>query len=212
MGYGIYENIGDLSLRGMQEEDIVELAKGGDSIAVEYLIKKYNGFIHGKARTYFLVGADRDDVFQEGMIGLFKAVRDYDRDKLASFKFFAEMCISRQIITAVKTATRQKHIPLNSYVSLNKPLFKEDSDSTLMDMIEGVRITDPMEVFIGTENVSNMEDIMAQVLSELEWEVVNSYIRGKSYQEIAEDLERTEKSIDNALQRVKKKLEKLFLP
>ncbi len=193
---------------GMVDEDVILEAKTGDQQALEYLINKYKSFVRAKARTYFLIGADREDIIQEGMIGLFKAIRDYNGDKLSSFRAFAELCITRQIITAIKTATRQKHIPLNSYVSLNKPIFDEESDRTLMDIISEESISDPEELIINREEIRGIENKMGEILSSLEWEVLTSYLDGKSYQEIAEDLDRHVKSIDNALQRVKRKLEK----
>ncbi|ACL77608.1 RNA polymerase sporulation sigma factor SigH [Ruminiclostridium cellulolyticum] len=193
---------------GMVDEDVILEAKAGNTMALEYLINKYKSFVRAKARTYFLIGADREDIIQEGMIGLFKAIRDYKGDKLSSFRAFAELCITRQIITAIKTATRQKHIPLNSYVSLNKPIFDEESDRTLMDIISEESISDPEELIINREEFKGIESKMGEILSSLEWEVLTSYLDGKSYQEIAEDLDRHVKSIDNALQRVKRKLEK----
>ncbi len=193
---------------GMIDEDVIQEAKAGSEKALEYLINKYKSFVRAKARTYFLIGADREDIIQEGMIGLFKAIRDYKGDKLSSFRAFAELCITRQIITAIKTATRQKHIPLNSYVSLNKPIFDEESDRTLMDVISEENISDPEELVINREEFLGIENKMGEILSSLEWEVLTSYLEGKSYQEIAEDLDRHVKSIDNALQRVKRKLEK----
>ncbi|WP_353094258.1 RNA polymerase sporulation sigma factor SigH [Tissierella praeacuta] len=196
--------------RVMQDEEIVEAAKNDDAIALEYLMYKYKSIVKGKARSYYLIGADKEDIIQEGMIGLYKAIRDYDRDKLTSFRAFAEICITRQIITAIKTATRQKHIPLNSYVSLNKPIYDEDSDRTLLDIISGFRTLDPEELMISREDLNLMERKMEEVLSELELEVLMSYVNGMSYQEIAEELDRHVKSIDNALQRVKRKLEKLL--
>ncbi len=196
------------SYTGMIDEDVIHEAKAGNEKALEYLINKYKSFVRAKARTYFLIGADREDIIQEGMIGLFKAIRDYKGDKLSSFRAFAELCITRQIITAIKTATRQKHIPLNSYVSLNKPIFDEESDRTLMDVISEESISDPEELLINREEFLGIENKMGEILSSLEWEVLTSYLEGKSYQEIAEDLDRHVKSIDNALQRVKRKLEK----
>lgn len=190
------------------DEDIVEFAKAGDDAALEYLINKYKNFVRAKARSYFLIGADREDIIQEGMIGLYKAIRDFRADKLSSFRAFAELCITRQIITAIKTATRQKHIPLNSYVSLNKPIYDEDSDRTLLDVISGTKITDPEELIISREEFDDIEEKMGEILSSLEWKVLMSYLEGKSYQEIAVDLNRHVKSIDNALQRVKRKLER----
>ncbi|MNW33820.1 RNA polymerase sigma-H factor [compost metagenome] len=190
------------------DEDIVAAVHEGDSEALEFLINKYRNFVRAKARSYFLIGADREDIIQEGMIGLYKSIRDFKGDKLASFKAFAELCITRQIITAIKTATRQKHIPLNSYVSLDKPIYDEESDRTLMDVICGSQVSDPEELIINQEEFIGLEDKMSEILSDLERKVLMLYLDGRSYQEIAVDLNRHVKSIDNALQRVKRKLEK----
>jgi len=192
----------------MMDEDIVEFAREGSTEALEYLINKYKNFVRAKARSYFLIGADRDDITQEGMIGLYKAIRDFRADKLSSFRAFAELCITRQIITAIKTATRQKHIPLNSYVSLNKPIYDDESDRTLLDVISGSKVTDPEELIISREEFGDIEGKMEEILSDLEWKVLMSYLDGKSYHEIAVELHRHVKSIDNALQRVKRKLER----
>lgn len=192
----------------MSDEEIVELAQLGDQFAIEFLVDKYKNFVRAKARAYFLIGADREDIIQEGMIGLFKAIRDYNGEKLTSFRAFAELCITRQIITAIKTATRQKHIPLNSYVSLNKPVYDEESDRTLIDIITTNKITNPEEIIISREEFVYIEKKMGEILSSLEWKVLMAYLEGKSYQEIAHELKRHVKSIDNALQRVKRKLEK----
>jgi len=192
----------------MPDEDIVKLAQQGEQFAVEFLVDKYKNFVRAKARSYFLIGADKEDIIQEGMIGLFKAIRDYKLDKLTSFRAFAELCITRQIITAIKTATRQKHIPLNSYVSLNKPIYDEESDRTLMDILSTNKITNPEEIIISREEFIFIERKMGEILSSLEWKVLMAYLEGKSYQEIAVELKRHVKSIDNALQRVKRKLEK----
>ena len=193
---------------GMTDEDIALLARDGDDGAQEFLLNKYKNFVRSKARSYFLIGADHEDIVQEGMIGLFKAIRDFRPDKLSSFRAFAELCVTRQIITAIKTATRQKHIPLNSYVSLNRPIYDEESDRTLMDVLSEVQMAGPEELLISQEDYSSVENRISEVLSDLEMEVLNSYLEGKSYQEIARDLHRHVKSIDNALQRVKRKLEK----
>lgn len=190
------------------DEENVESVRDGSSEALEYLINKYKNFVRAKARSYFLIGADREDIVQEGMIGLYKSIRDFKEDKLSTFKAFAELCITRQIITAIKTATRQKHIPLNSYVSLDKPIYDEDSDRTLLDVICGSRMTDPEELIINQEEFSGLEDKMGEILSDLERKVLMLYLDGRSYQEIAVDLDRHVKSIDNALQRVKRKLER----
>lgn len=206
------ENPWEYSTRfaGLTDEEIVSQAQQHDDAAVEYLLYKYKNFVRSKARSYFLIGADHEDIVQEGMIGLFKAFRDFRPDKLASFHAFAEICVTRQIITAIKTATRQKHIPLNSYVSLNKPIYEEESDRTLMDVITEGRSADPEELLIGRESYVNIESRIDEALSPLERRVLAAYLDGKSYQEIAQMLDRHVKSIDNALQRVKHKLEKLM--
>lgn len=192
----------------LTDEQVVERASAGDEEALEYLLNKYKNFVRSKARSYFLIGADHEDIVQEGMIGLFKAIRDFREDKLSSFRAFAELCITRQIITAIKTATRQKHIPLNSYVSLNRPIYDEESDRTLLDVLAEGRVVSPEELLISREDYSSIESRIGQVLSDLEQQVLRAYLDGKSYQEIAKDLNRHVKSIDNALQRVKRKLEK----
>lgn len=192
----------------MPDEEIVLMCHNGDTNAEEYLLNKYKNFVRSKARSYFLIGADHEDIVQEGMIGLYKAIRDFKQEKLSSFRAFAELCITRQIITAIKTATRQKHIPLNSYISLNKPLYDEESDRTLMDIIMEGNSGNPEDMIINQESLGNIHQKINEVLSGLEQEVLSAYLDGKSYQEIAESLGRHVKSIDNALQRVKRKLEK----
>jgi len=199
---------GFLEFKDKIDEEIVAQAKNGNNRAQEYLISKYENFVKSKAKSYFLIGADKEDIYQEGMIGLYKAIRDFNPEKSTSFKAFAEICVIRQIITAIKTATRQKHIPLNTYVSLNKPIYEEESERTLLDVLAGLKISDPEELMISKEQMDYIEEKISKVLSGLELEVLTSYLDGKSYQEIASDLERHSKSIDNALQRVKRKLEK----
>lgn len=196
------------SFEGCVDEEIVMEAKAGNSRAQEYIIGKYENFVKAKAKSYFLIGADKEDIYQEGMIGLYKAIRDFKPDKLSSFKAFAELCVTRQIITAIKTATRQKHIPLNTYVSLNKPIYDEESDRTLLDILSEAKVANPEELIISREELKHIQNEIGEVLSDLEMEVLMSYLDGKSYQEIACDLDRHAKSIDNALQRVKRKLEK----
>ena len=194
-------------LEHLTDEEIVPLAKNGDTMALEFLISKYKNFVRSKARTYFLIGADREDIIQEGMIGLYKAIRDYRYDRQTSFHSFAEICVTRQIITAIKTATRQKHMPLNSYVSLNKPVYEEESERTLSDVITQGKAGNPEDLFIDQEDFLDIESTMQRILSPLEQDVVNLYLEGKSYVEIAQQLDRHVKSVDNALQRVKRKLE-----
>ncbi len=192
----------------MTDEQIVAWVKQGDNEALDYLIYRYSNFVKSRSRAYFLIGADKEDIVQEGMIGLFKAIRDYDEAKASPFKAFAELCVTRQIISAIKMATRQKHIPLNSYVSLNRPVFDEDSDRTLLDMISGIKVLDPEELFIGQEEYALIESKIKEVLSELENRVLTYYLQGRSYQEIADLMSRSVKSIDNALQRIKRKIDK----
>lgn len=199
----------DYNFNEMPDEEVVVLVqKDRNELAMAHLVNKYKNFVRYKARSYFLVGADRDDIIQEGMIGLYKATRDFDYERQASFRAFAELCVTRQIITAIKTATRQKHMPLNSYISLNKPVYTEESERTLMDMIANVRVSDPEELIITREEFADIEKNMTYLLSELEWHVLLGYLDGKSYQEMAGETDRRIKSIDNALQRVKRKLEK----
>ena len=198
-------------LRSLEDEEIILRISNGCKKCMEHLIEKYKPLVRAKSRSYFLVGADREDIVQEGMIGLFKAIRDYRDDKSIPFRMFAEMCITRQIITAVKTATRQKHIPLNSYVSLNKRIYDEDSDKTLVEMLHGVSITDPEELFISKEDYSDIEQKMLELLSPFEKQVLTMYLSGIAYQDIARQLNKPVKSIDNALQRLKKKIEKSLL-
>ncbi len=192
----------------MSDEQLIEQVHQGNTDALDYLITKYRLFVKSKAKSYFLIGADKEDIVQEGMIGLYKAIRDFKGDKLSSFRAFAELCITRQIITAIKTATRQKHIPLNSYVSLDKPIYDEESERTLMDIIISPITDDPEHIIINQEDYSRLENKMGEVLSELEQQVLSRYLAGQSYYEISEELNRHVKSIDNALQRVKRKLER----
>ena len=192
------------------DEEMLERIQSGDQTALEALIERYRAFVRTKARPYFLIGADREDIIQEGMIGLYKAIRDYRGERLSSFRAFAEVCITRQMITAVKTATRQKHIPLNSYISLDKPLYEEESERTLLDILSDPTLIDPETAFIFREDFDAFEAKIELVLSDLERRVLRLYLDGRTYQEMAVDLKRQVKSIDNALQRVKRKLERLL--
>lgn len=191
----------------MTDEELVGFTRQGDSEALDFLITKYKPLVRIKVKSYFLIGADKEDIIQEGMIGLFKAVRDFSDVHQASFKVFAELCITRQIITAIKTATRQKHIPLNSYVSLDKPVGDEDQVSTLMDLLQTDASEDPANFIVHREQFLDMESRINELLSPFEQKVLALYIDGCSYQEISEQLKRHVKSIDNALQRIKRKLE-----
>ncbi|MEC2076642.1 RNA polymerase sporulation sigma factor SigH [Metabacillus fastidiosus] len=192
----------------LEDKVLIRMAHNGDSEALSFLINKYQKFVRNKARSYFLIGADKEDIVQEGMIGLFKGIRDFKEDKMVSFMAFADLCITRQIITAIKTATRQKHGPLNSYISLDKPLYDDESNYTLMDMIPRGKITNPETLVINKENAANIELKIAELLTDLERKVLALYIDGQSYIEISNTLNIHVKSIDNALQRVKRKLER----
>lgn len=206
------ENTKEQNFEQAKDEDLVLLAQKGDEGAQEYLLDKYKSLVRAKSRAYFLIGADSEDIIQEGMIGLYKAVRDYNGERNASFRSFAELCVNRQMITAIKAATRQKHQPLNSYVSLNKPVYEEESEQTYMDFLQSSSsaLLNPEALLIGQENKSFLEDQMVKSLSSFETRVLVLYLQGRSYFEIANVLEKSEKSIDNALQRVKKKLEKFL--
>jgi len=200
----------DEAFSELSDEQVVKLAQSSDGAALEFLLNKYKNFVRSKARSYFLIGADHEDIVQEGMIGLYKAIRDFNEARLASFRAFAELCITRQIITAIKTATRQKHIPLNSYVSLNKPIFEDDSERTLLDVITESWASNPEEQLIIKEDVQLIESHISKMLSGFERDALIRFLEGKSYQEISQELNRHVKSIDNALQRVKRKLVKFF--
>lgn len=189
------------------DEELLTKLRGGDTEAEDVLYARYKQVVRSKARSYFLIGADREDIIQEGMIGLYKAVCDYEFDKQASFRGFADLCITRQIITAIKSATRKKHMPLNSYVSLNRSMYEGDSERTLVDVISSAQVSDPEELFIGRENYEAMARSIDQVLSRLEKSALALYLEGYSYQQIADTLQKTTKCVDNAIQRVKKKLE-----
>jgi RNA polymerase sporulation-specific sigma factor len=201
---------GDLDGTALQEladADLVLRAQDGDQLATEELIGRYRGAVRARANNYFLAGGDRDDLCQEGYIGLTKAIRDFDTSNGASFAAFADLCITRQMLTAIKTATRLKHAPLNSYVSFERP---DDTDpgQTVADVIAIVEAeSDPLEALVADDDVRQLMTVVDQVLSSLEARVLRLYVDGRSYQEIAQLLGREAKSIDNALQRIKRKLE-----
>ena len=195
-------------LAELSDDDLVARFQGGDDLSVQVLLDRYRRFARAKARGYFLVGADSDDIEQEGLIGLYKAARDFRPDRQASFRAFAELCITRQVITAVKTATRQKHQPLNQYVSISGVRGSDDaSERSVEDLLEDHYIADPAETVVSNERMDSMRQSMAEMLSGLEVDVLRLYVEGKSYHEIGEHLGRHVKSIDNALQRIKRKLE-----
>ena len=199
----LYRPIEDLA-----DEDLVARYQGGDGDALERLLQRYRRFARAKSRSYFLVGADSDDIEQEGMIGLYKAVRDFRSDRQSSFRAFAELCITRQVITAIKAATRQKHRPLNQYVSISGVRAGDDpGERSVEDLLDDHRVADPADEVISRERMDVMRRSMADMLSCLEVDVLKLYVEGKSYQEIGAHLGRHVKSIDNALQRIKRKLD-----
>jgi RNA polymerase sporulation-specific sigma factor len=190
------------------ELDLIVAAQAGDEGASSALLQKYRSFVRCKARSYFLAGADRDDVIQEGMIGLYKAIRDFRPERQASFRSFAELCVTRQLITAIKTATRQKHTPLNTYVSLHRPAAsEEEGDRVLSDILAAREVCDPAEVVIAAWETRSIKEGFTGALSGFEADVLRLYVSGNSYCEIAEKLGRHSKAVDNALQRVKRKVE-----
>ena len=198
MALNYYEN--------MTDEEIVSLAEK-DRSAEEFLLNKYKNLVKSRAKMYFLAGGDNDDLMQEGMIGLFKAMHDYNSDKQASFYSFAELCVKRQIFTAIKTAARQKHQPLNTYISLNKPVYEDVSERTLVETLAERESVDPEKLYIMHEKLKDIEKEIDEKLSDLEKRVLILHLQGMSYQEISEIINKPTKSIDNALQRIKKKLD-----
>jgi len=194
------------------DEELVELIREGHDFALEYLMNKYKIFVEKKAKSYFMIGASKEDIIQEGMIGLFKAIRDYNPNRESSFYSFADLCVTRQMISAVKASTRQKHMPLNSYVSLNKPMYEEDNDKTaLLDIMPSKKVINPEEVLIGEENLHIIENELVKRLSKFESKVLKYYVEGNNYVEIAKIMDKPVKSIDNALQRIKKKVEQILI-
>jgi RNA polymerase sporulation-specific sigma factor len=194
----------------MQDEEVVTLAKCGNLGATEFLISRYRPLVENKARAYFVMGADHDDVVQEGLIGLYKAIRDFRSDRLSKFRPFAELCVTRQIITAVKAATRQKHVPLNAYVSLNRGLNGETTDNSLLDVLPDGAIDNPEDNALAIKLPQNLHDVVKHALSDLEQCVLLCYLQGMSYREMSSQLKCHTKSIDNALQRVKRKISHLL--
>lgn len=196
------------SLSEISDEELAIRFQDGDSIALEVLIQRYRRFARAKTRTYFLVGADADDVEQEGLIGLYKAARDFRLDRQASFRAFAELCVTRQVISAIKAATRQKHQPLNRYVSISGVRGSDDpSEGAVEELLDDHRAADPADEVVSQEQIETIRRSMAENLSSLEVEVLRLYVEGKSYNEIGSHLGRHVKSIDNALQRIKRKLD-----
>ncbi len=190
----------------LMDEEVITLAQNGDQAAVEFMTAKYFSYVRNKSRSYFLVGGDVEDIVQEGLIGLYEAIKDYCPGKQASFKTFMDICVTRQIITAIKTASRQKHIPLNTYVSFNKPLFHEDSDRSYMETLITSKKEDPESLYLDVEKTHEINEEIKKTLSQFEHQVLELYLQGVSYYKIAEVLEKEEKAIDNAIQRIRKKL------
>ncbi len=194
----------------MTDEEVAILASEGNSLAIDYLLDKYRSLVLVITRSYFLIGADRDDITQEGMIGLFKAIRDFRADSEASFSTFAHMCVKRQILSAIKTATRKKHLPLNTYISLNNTTYDDEQETTLLNVIIDKEKLSPEDMIIDKETHEGILNSITAILSEYETMVLVKYLKGMSYTDIAAELQKSEKSIDNALQRIKKKIEKHF--
>ena len=201
--------ISAVSKSQLQVDDsyLIALAKQGDPTAYDRLVRRYHGFVRLKASSYFIAGGDSDDLMQEGLVGLYKAIRDYRTDRQSSFRNFAELCITRQIITAVKTATRNKHVPLNQYVSFaTTPAGASEGESTLEEMLPGSPVHDPANQVISSEELRSLVDCLASTLSELESRVLALYLDGRSYEEIGGIVDCDTKTVDNALQRVKRKV------
>ena len=204
----VFYSTDNIDYDNMTDEDLVEITKSGDKSAFEYLLNKYKELVNIKVSKYYIVGAEKDDIIQEGLIGLFKAIKSYKSDMKNSFKSFANMCIERQLITAIKSSNRQKHMPLNSYLSLNVSAYDEEdgkSDTPLIDVYNTTLIEDPLDTITKKEYYQNIEKTIDKSLSDFEKKVLNKYINGKSYIEIAEDLDTPVKSVDNAIQRIRKK-------
>lgn len=195
----------DDNFNNMADEDLITLIKSGDKHALDFLLNKYKELVNVKVGKYFIIGAEREDSVQEGMIGLYKAIRDFDKEKQNSFKTFANLCIERQLITAIKTSNRQKHMPLNSYLSLNNTANEDDDGMTLMETLDSHLMEDPLDTITKKEYYKTVEDAIERSLSDFEKQVLRRYIQGESYVSIAEKLDAPVKSIDNAIQRIRKK-------
>lgn len=189
----------------MSDEDLVNASKSGDKNALEYLINKYKELVNMKVSKYFIIGAEKEDIIQEGLIGLYKAIKSYSENKQNSFKTFANMCIERQLITAIKSSNRQKHMPLNSYLSLNESAYENDEETSFFDIFDSHQIEDPLETITKQEYYKSVEIAIDKSLSNFEKQVLNRYMQGESYMQIAQNLDTPVKSIDNAIQRIRKK-------
>ena len=195
----------DDNFNTMSDEELISLIKSDNKDALNYLINKYKELVYMKVSKYFIIGAEKDDIYQEGMIGLYKAIKSFKADKHNSFKTFVNMCIERQLITAIKTSNRQKHMPLNSYLSLNTSTYDEDDDKTLLDVLNNKTMEDPLDTITKREYYKAVEDTIDKSLSDFEKQVLKKFIKGDSYVKIAEELSSPVKSIDNAIQRIRKK-------
>ena len=189
----------------MTDEDLIDLVRSGDKHALDFLINKYKELVNLKVNKYFIIGAEKEDIVQEGLIGVFKAIKSFNKNKQNSFKSFANMCIERQLITAIKSCNRQKPIPLNSYLSLNLSAYEEDDNIEILDIFDSHLIEDPLDTITKKEYYKNVESAISQRLSTFEKQVLQRYIQGESYIEIAERLDTPVKSVDNAIQRIRKK-------
>lgn len=198
----------NLDYNNMSDEELLDSIRADDKRALEFLICKYKDLVNSKVNKYFIIGAEKEDIIQEGLIGLYKAIKDYKSDKQNSFKSFANLCIERQLITAIKSSNRQKHIPLNSYLSLNMPAYEDtdgNNDTEVMEILDANIIEDPLDTITKKEYISNVENVIDTSLSDFEKKVLNRYIQGESYVKIAEKLDAPVKSVDNAIQRIRKK-------
>ncbi|MDD6762141.1 MAG: RNA polymerase sporulation sigma factor SigH [Clostridiales bacterium] len=191
----------------ISDDELVAMAQAGDEDALEAILMRYKPLVHKKSQPYYLAGGDDDDIVQEGLIGLYKAVVDFDKDKFPLFKVFAGVCIERRIISAVKKASRQKHTPLNSYISLSNSGYDEEQGIALNEVIDSGRGENPEKILIERENISGLEGIINNMLSPMEMKVLLCHLNGKTYRETAGELRKDVKAVDNAMQRIKKKLE-----
>lgn len=197
-----------LDYNNMSDEELINSIRADDNKALEFLICKYKDLVNSKVNKYFIIGAEKEDIIQEGLIGLYKAIKDYKEDKQNSFKSFANLCIERQLITAIKSSNRQKHMPLNSYLSLNMPAYEDsdgNADTEVMEILDVNIIEDPLDTITKKEYMSNVESVIDTSLSDFEKKVLNRYIQGESYVKIAQKLDAPVKSVDNAIQRIRKK-------
>ena len=201
----------EVKLKDKSDEELIRLVKSGNKDALEYLLKRYKELVTMKISKYYIVGAEKEDIFQEGMIGLFKAIQSFNLEKQNSFKSFANLCVERQLIIAIKTSNRQKHQPLNSYVSLNTSAYDEDEDTSVMDVLDSNTIEDPLDTITKREYYRLVEEKINTSLSDFEKQVLHCYANGESYNKIAEKLNSSAKSIDNAIQRIRKKATKSIM-